>query len=233
VKSRDKVVIGSINAGWINSNLVVDLLHIMKARPERFAAYVQVENSTLVTRSRNKLVKSFLEDFDAAWLLMIDADQRLPLDAFDKLLSAAHDKDRPIVSGLVFAKFGDDVAIRPVPTIYRWTGAGFSAIDDYPLDTVLPIDGAGTGCLLIHRSVLELLRENATESQGPDWAWFVDGPIAGQWLGEDLLFSRRLASLGIPMHAHTGAICAHRKTFWLDERMHEPIRTAALAQSTN
>ena len=230
MRTRDKVVIGSVNAGLVNSNLVVDLLQIMKRRPERFHAYVQVENSTLVTRSRNKLVKAFLEETDAAWLLMIDVDQRLPLEVFDKLVDTAHDKERPIVSGLVFAKFGDDYNIRPVPTIYRWQDNGFSTIDDYPLDTVITVDAAGTGCLLMHRDVLELMRKEATAHQGPDWAWFVDGPIAGQWLGEDLLFSKRLASLNIPMHAHTGAICAHYKQFWLDDRHHTPIREAAISK---
>jgi (2R)-3-sulfolactate dehydrogenase (NADP+) len=56
------------------------------------------------------VVKTFLEETDADWLLMIDSDERLSIDAWHKLIDAAHDKDRPIVSGLVFAAFfdGDD-----------------------------------------------------------------------------------------------------------------------------
>lgn len=232
MRTRDRVVIGMVNDGSINSQLVIDLMQIIRNRPERFDSFIQVSNIGLLTRSRNVLVKNFLEQSDASWLLMMDADERLTLDTFDKLVDAAHDKDRPVISALVFAAFfDDDGALRPVPTIYRNIETGFQAIDDYPIDTVIKIDGSGTGCLLIHRDVLLTLQENATNHQGKDWAWFVDGAIEGRWFGEDLLFSKRLASLNIPLHAHTGAICAHSKQFWLDERHHLPFREAAISST--
>jgi hypothetical protein len=230
MKNKDKIAIGMVNDGSINANLVVDLLQIRGKRTEKFDCFIQVSNIGLLTRSRNLLVKNFLEQSNAAWLLMIDSDERLELKTWDKLISAAHEKDRPVVSALVFAAFfDDDVSLRPIPTIYRdLPESGLQAIDDYPIDQIIKIDAAGTGCLLIHRSVLLELQNKATENQGKDWAWFVDGAINGRWFGEDLLFSKRLASLGIPIHAHTGAICAHNKTFWLDQRHHKIFRDAAI-----
>jgi len=230
MKIKDKVAIGMVNDGSINANLVIDLIQISRKRSDRFDSFVQVSNIGLLTRSRNLLVKNFLDQTSASWLLMIDSDERLELETFDKLVNAAHDKDRPVVSALVFAAFfDDDNHLRPIPTIYRdLPESGLQAMDDYPIDEVIKVDAAGTGCLLIHRSVLLELQSKATENQGPDWAWFVDGAIAGRWFGEDLLFSKRLGSLGIPIHAHTGAICAHNKTFWLDQRHHKPFREAAL-----
>jgi hypothetical protein len=230
MKNKDKIAIGMVNDGSINANLVVDLLQIRGKRTEKFDCFIQVSNIGLLTRSRNLLVKNFLEQSNAAWLLMIDSDERLELKTWDKLISAAHEKDRPVVSALVFAAFfDDDVSLRPIPTIYRdLPESGLQAIDDYPIDQIIKVDAAGTGCLLIHRSVLLELQNKATENQGKDWAWFVDGAINGRWFGEDLLFSKRLASLGIPIHAHTGAICAHNKTFWLDQRHHKIFRDAAI-----
>jgi hypothetical protein len=230
MKNKDKIAVGMVNDGSINANLVVDLLQIRGKRTERFDCFIQVSNIGLLTRSRNLLVKNFLEQSNAAWLLMMDSDERLELETWDKLVFAAHEKDRPVVSALVFAAFFDnDVSLRPVPTIYRdLPESGLQAIDDYPIDEVIKIDAAGTGCLLIHRSVLLELQAKATENQGKDWAWFVDGAIGGRWFGEDLLFSKRLGSLGIPIHAHTGAICAHNKTFWLDQRHHKLFRDAAI-----
>lgn len=231
MKSSHKVAIGMVNDGSINANLVVDLLQIRTQRGHQMDEFFQVSNIGLLTRSRNLLVKTFLDKSKADWLLMIDADERLTIETWDKLTSAAHNKERPIVSGLVFAAFFDDEdgSLRPIPTIYReLPESGLQAIDDYPLDEVIEVDAAGTGCLLIHRSILELLQEKATENQGRDWAWFVDGAIAGRWFGEDLLFSKRLKSLGIKIHAHTGAICAHNKSFWLDNKHHRIFRDAAI-----
>lgn len=230
MKSKDKVVVGMVNDGSVDANLVIDLLQIRGKRTNRFDSFIQVSNIGLLTRSRNVLVKNFLDETNAAWLLMIDSDQRLELNTWDKLVEAADEKDRPIVSALVFAAFFDnDNALRPVPVIYRdLPNSGLQAIDDYPINKVIKIDASGTGLMLIHRSVLLTLREKATENQGKDWAWFVDGAIAGRWFGEDLLFSKRLASLGIPMHAHTGAISAHNKKFYLDNRHHKIFRDAAI-----
>lgn len=230
MKSGDKIVVGMVNDGSIDSNLVIDLLQLRGQRMDKFDSFIQVSNIGLLTRSRNVLVQNFLTQTDAKWLLMIDSDQRLPLYVWDLLTQTAHDKERPVVSGLVFAAFfNEDETLRPVPTIYRMVPErGLVALDDYPENEVIQVDAVGTGCLLIHRDVLLELQEKATENQGPNWAWFVDGAIAGTWFGEDLLFSKRLQSLNIPIHAHTGAICAHHKKFWMDERHHKHIRDAEL-----
>jgi len=222
-----------VNNGTIDSLLAQDLIHIAIDPEQRFHNLVQIANIGLTTRSRNVMVKTFLETTQAAWLLMIDSDERISLDAFKKLVNAAHDKDRPIVSGLVFAAFFDnDDALRPVPTIYAMDEEkGLQPIDAYPIDSVIEVDAVGTGCLLIHRSVLLDMQKQATENQGKDWAWFVEGAINGTYFGEDLLFSKRLKSMGYKIHAHTGAILPHHKQFWLDERHHTPMRDHAIQQN--
>jgi hypothetical protein len=107
-----------------------------------------------------------------------------------------------------------------MPTIFMDTGTGFLPLDNYAEDAVFEVDAAGTGCLLIHRSVFEKMREVADPHQGNEWCWFWDGPINGVWLGEDLMFCRRARSLGFPIHVNTAAILSHQKTYWLDERHH-------------
>lgn len=226
MKSGDKVCIGIVNDGTINALLAMDLIHIARHPLGKLDHMIQVSNIGLTTRSRNVVVKTYLETTEAQWLLLVDSDERLTLDTWFKLLDTAHHKERPIVSGLVFAAFFDNQdALRPVPTIYRLNPTnGLQPIDDYPEDEVIEVDAAGTGCLLIHRDVILDLQKNATSNQGKDWAWFVEGAIDGTYFGEDLLFSKRLKSLGYKIHAHTGAILAHQKKFWLDQRHHEPMR---------
>ena len=221
-----------VNNGTINSLLAMDLIHIAREKNGHFDHMVQVGNIGLTTRSRNVVVKTFLETTDADWLLMIDSDERLSLDTWHKLVDSAHEKDRPIVSGLVFAAFFDgDDGLRPVPTIYRMDPEkGLEAIDGYPIDELIEVDATGTGCLLIHRSVLLDMQKQTTPNQGKDWAWFVEGAIDGTYFGEDLLFSKRLKSLQYKIHAHTGAILPHHKQFWLDARHHKPIRDNAVSK---
>ena len=222
-----------VNNGTIDALLAMDLIHVAREKNGHFDHMVQVGNVGLTTRSRNVVVKTFLETTDADWLLMIDSDERLSLDAWHKLIDAAHDKDRPIVSGLVFAAFFDDHdGLRPVPTIYRMDSEkGLEAIDAYPINEIIEVDAVGTGCLLIHRSVLLDMQKQATPNQGQNWAWFVEGAIDGTYFGEDLLFSKRLKSMGYTIHAHTGAILPHHKQFWLDERHHAPMRDHAIQQA--
>lgn len=229
MKTKDKVCIGMVNNGTIDALLAIDLIHIARHPSNHFDNFVQVGNIGLLTRSRNIVVKTFLEQTDAAWLLLLDSDERLSIETWLKLCQTAHDKDRPVVSGLVFASFFNERdELEPVPTIYRQLPGGLTSMHDYPINEVIEVDAVGTGCLLIHRSVLLNMQKNATAHQGPDWAWFVEGAIDGTYFGEDLLFSKRLRSLGYPIAVHTGAILPHHKQFWLDERHHAPRREAEI-----
>ena len=219
-----------VNNGTISGLLAQDLIHIAKEKSGRFDHLVQVANIGLTTRSRNLVVKTFLETTKSQWLLMVDSDERLSVETWLKLVDSAHHIERPIMSGLVFAAFFDNKDnLRPIPTIYKMDmEKGLEAIDGYPINEIIEVDAVGTGCLLIHRDVLLDMQKQATQNQGKDWAWFVEGAINGQYFGEDLLFSKRLKSMGYKIHAHTGAILPHQKQFWLDDRHHTLMRNAAL-----
>lgn len=230
MKETDRICVGMINDGTIDANLVLDLISIAKVRNSGFDSFIQVQGKGQITRNRNKVIQEFFKQTDAQWLLFIDSDERLTKETWQKLRAAADDRDKKVISALVFADFEtENNDKRPIPTIYSHSDdGGFSCIDDYPLDTVIEIGGCGTGCLLIHRSVLELVQQNATTHQGKDWCWFIEGAINGVYFGEDLLFSKRLHQLGVKIYAHTGAICAHHKDYWLDERHHAHIRDAVI-----
>ena len=221
MKSAHKVSIGSCDSGDVNGGFAFSLIQLTQARSSRLGPFVRVKGSGLLSKQRNRLVKQFLET-NSDWLLMIDSDEQLPIAAFDKLIESAHDKERPIIAGLVFASFeiGQPYP-KPVPTIFQDAPEGFLPLNNYDKDSLFEVDAAGTGCLLVHRSVLETMQASADPHQGKDWCWFWDGPIDGIWIGEDLQFCRRVRSLGFPIYVHTGAILAHSKDYWLDDRQHD------------
>jgi GT2 family glycosyltransferase len=223
MKSAHKVSIGSCDPGIVNGAFAYRLIQLAQARSARLGPFVRVKGSGLLSKQRNRVVKQFLDGTKSDWLLLIDSDEQLSLEAFDKLLETAHDKERPVVAGLVFAGFGIEGAPypKPVPAIFQDAPEGFLPLYKYDKNSVFEIDAAGTGCLLIHRSVLEKMRETADKNQGTDWCWFWDGPVDGNWIGEDLLFCRRIRALGFPIYVNTGAILPHQKSYWLDERHHQ------------
>ncbi len=73
---------------------------------------------------------------------MLDSDEQLTVPAFDALIDTAHDKDRPIVAGLVFAGFGvpGKPYPKPVPAIFQDSDKGFLPLYKYDKNAVFEID---------------------------------------------------------------------------------------------
>lgn len=222
MKTSHKVSIGSCDPGMVNGAFAYRLIQLVQARSERLGSFVRVKGSGLLSKQRNRVVKQFLENTTSDWLLFLDSDEQLSIEAFDALIATAHDKERPVVAGLVFAGFGVVGAPypKPVPAIFQDAPEGFLPLYNYDRNSVFEIDAAGTGCLLVHRSVLQKMRDNADPNQGTDWCWFWDGPFNGEWVGEDLLFCRKIKALGFPIYVNTSAVLPHQKSYWIDERHH-------------
>lgn len=222
MKSGHKVSIGACDPGTVNAAWAYNMIQLVQVRDDKLGPFVRIKGSGLLSKLRNRVVAGFLDNTKSDWLLMIDTDEQLSVQTFDKLIQVAHDKERPVVSGLVFAAFDahKNLYPKPVPAIFAESEAGFLPLYKYDKNSVFEIEACGTGCLLIHRSVLEKMREVADPNQGNNWCWFWDGPINGEWISEDLLFSRRIRQLGFPIHVHTGAILPHQKSYWLSEEHH-------------
>ena len=222
MKSAHTVSIGACDPGTVNAAWAYTMLQLAQSRSSRLGPFIRIEGSGLLSKLRNRVVATFLDHTKSDWLLMIDTDEQLSVQAFDKLIETAHDKDRPVVAGLYFAAWdaNENLYPVPVPLIFKDTEKGFAPINDYKRNSVFEIDAAGTGCILIHRSVLEKMRETADPNQGKNWCWFWDGPINGEWISEDLLFCRKIKHLGFPIHANTGAILPHQNRYWLHEAHH-------------
>jgi hypothetical protein len=206
----------------VDTEFALSLMEIVRQRSSRISSYHCVEGTGLLSKSRNIAIKHFLDTATADWLLMIDTDQRVPLASFDLLVQTADKNKRPVVSGLVFAAVWNGLSLRPVPAIFSTQdNGGILPYDNYPKNSIVEISACGAAYLLIHRSVLEKIREMSNQDTR-DWCWFQDGPINGnRWLSEDLTFSSRINDAGFKLHAHTGATAGHHKMMWLEEPMYD------------
>lgn len=223
MRTADKVVIAWCDPGQVAGEFASSLAALVASRGERLGGLMRREGSGLLSKIRNEVVAGFLDESRAEWLWMVDSDHQLTLSAFDRLVAAAHDRAAPVVGGLYFGAFAtpQELYPAPIPVMFREQGdSGYNAIMEFPADSLVEVDAAGTGCLLIHRSALELVRAQATDDQGQNYCWFSDGPVAGMWRGEDVSFCRRLKALGVPIQVHTGAVLPHLKRYWLTAEHH-------------
>lgn len=107
----------------------------------------------LVADAQNLIVNEFInKKFE--WLFLLEHDVILPVDAFVRLNAHIRSEANPVVSGLYFTK-----SIPAEPMVYR--GRGNSYYNKFKYSDYVWADGVPTGCLLIHRSILEIMHSEA------------------------------------------------------------------------
>lgn len=163
--------------------------------------------------ARSNAVQVFLDSTDSQWLWMVDSDMGFEPDTLDRLLSAADPEHHPVVGALCYAAEIDGYdgmggfQVRPVPALFDHD---MIRITRFPRNQVIPVGATGAACLLIHRNVLEKVRQ----ADGDRWFWERETPV-GLRMGEDVSFCTRLTDLDIPVHVHTGIRTSHHKSVWI------------------
>lgn len=184
--------------------------------------------------ARNEAVRKFLQYDRADWLFWVDTDMGFRPDTVERLLEAADPETAPIVGALCFAQREEapdqlgGYRCLASPTVFDWAKAdgqyGWQVRWDYEADTLTQVDGTGSACVLIHRSVFERIEA----AYGQTWYDRIPNTFTQQLIGEDLSFCLRARQLDIPMFVHAGIPTTHFKHLWLGEaeyREQEPRRS--------
>ncbi|HEY6013468.1 MAG TPA: hypothetical protein VIU37_05665 [Candidatus Limnocylindrales bacterium] len=212
------IVIGYLHAGQISAYFTQSILGTVlydRVHGRRVAGILNEWSSANVSNARNKIVTQFLEGYAgvADWLLFIDSDMGWDPNAHERLLAVADPAKAPIVGGLCFGTSEDAL----FPTIYSMGALKDERpitmrLLDYPEDTMLRCAATGAAFVLIHRTVLEQMREAAFN---PAFPWFQETELSGQPCSEDITFCLRAGLLGMPVHVHTGVHIGHHKSHLL------------------
>lgn len=167
-----------------------------------------------IGRQRQALFDHWAEVARTDWLLWVDSDVVLDLQALRKLWLAADAAARPVLTGVYFiSKSQEGQLLRPYPSLFEHVSEHeLRFLHPLPEDEVRRVDAAGFGFLLMHCSIVPRLRA-AHPGRGL-FTETADG-LDEHFLGEDVVFFRRLQAAGIPLHAHTGAVVKHMKRFGL------------------
>jgi hypothetical protein len=222
MKDTEKITIGICSPGYVVTDFLTSLLDVARSQ-KQLGQFISLQGSGVISRLRNQVVATFMEKTTDDWLLQIDTDQRFTVNDFKKLIAAADAKKRPIVSAVVHG--GWDVGkpyLEPVPCIFKMgKDSGLYALHDYEPDTIVEVDAAGTGAILVHRSVFERFQKEADQThQGNKWCYYQDMPLHQEWIGEDLLWCIRAKSFGYKIYAHTGVQMEHQRKQWIGKVQH-------------
>lgn len=222
-----RVVIAYIHPGQVSAYFLEGMLATVlldQNTERRIQTVLQDWSSANVSQSRNKLTAKFLDDYDAEWLLWIDADMAWKPEDVYRLIDSADREKRPVVGGLCFGAFHD----RLFPTIYLWGETETGKLvtyrpDDYPRGALLPVAATGAAFLLIHRDVLNKVRAHGFSKTFP---WFQETEYQGDPVGEDLTFCLRAAQLSIPVFVNTAVRIGHHKSTVLTEDVFDAQRSS-------
>lgn len=110
--------------------------------------------------SRNLIAGDFLKS-KSDWLFWIDSDTLVPAGALERMLGLG----KTLVSGLYYGKHGEHP-----PIAYFQQNGAYVPLDKYTKwekGEIIPIDSAGMGCALTHRSVFEDIMQNYEVLQVP------------------------------------------------------------------
>lgn len=173
-------------------------------------------NGNQIARQRQSLFDYWADLSNSEWLLWVDSDIVIDQNIVKMLWDAADKKTKPIITGTYFVSGeNEQTLMEPVPALYQETGDEFQTKVVHPLpnNQIIPVDIAGFGLMLMHRSIIDPVRKAAEgysvfgEKQNP----------GAKFVSEDVAFCRYLKKAGIQLHAHTGAIVPHMKKFSFDK----------------
>jgi hypothetical protein len=121
--------------------------------PCNWSSSSQTPIGFLTPDAQNIIVKEVMEK-GFEYLFLLEDDVVPPADLFLILNEHMRELKTPLISGLVYVKPGLFQSNRLEPMIYR--GRGNGAFFDWKLGDQVWADGVPTGCLLIHRSLLQV-----------------------------------------------------------------------------
>lgn len=187
--------------------------------------YVAIEASGNLAKARNRLVVEFLDHHpECDWLWFCDTDMVFPPDTLHRLVARATECDVKILGALCVIVTAEGA----VPTMFVPDDKAVTRVMlDYVDNQVAQVAATGTGCLLVHRSVLEDMRAKANGSANAWFGYDIHTTDAGEWvLGEDISFCLRAGEAGHATHVDTTMHVGHHKgpkVWWPEDVRSNPV----------
>lgn len=214
---KDTVTIGWCDNGTTDGKFTEGIAGALVSGPGLgmpFHTTIRVQGNQ-IGRQRQILFDHWADKIKSDWLLWVDSDIFLNPDALKKLWQTADKINRPVVSGVYFiSKENEGSLMSPFPCLFNDVSEyQIQYLHPLPNNEVVKVDNAGFGFVLMHKSIVPKMRK---AHAGKGMFMETGDGQDDHFIGEDIIFFRRMKAAGIPLHAHTGAIVQHIKRFNLD-----------------
>jgi glycosyltransferase involved in cell wall biosynthesis len=194
--------------------------------------HISKYSSANISSARNDAVSDFLAMARVPeWLWFVDADMEFEPTVVDELIRSAYvdgERKADIVGGLCFGAHHGDLFATLYGLVDNDGDIRAIRYDEYPEDSMFQVAATGAACLLIHRSVLERIRDHGFNKSYP---WFQETELSGRPCGEDFTFCLRAGALGIPVWVNTGVKVGHMKAQMLTEAIYAKQRAEKKAKA--
>jgi hypothetical protein len=218
IQPKETVAIGWCDNGLVDGKFTEGLMTAVitgGANKMPIATSIRVQGNQ-IGRQRQVLFDYWADKLKTDWLLWVDSDIVLTAEVMQKLWATADKHHRPVVSGVYFiSKENEGALMKPYPVLFNDVSKfEIQYVHPLPDNEVIQCDSAGFGLVLMHKSVV-----NAMRSTHPGQSMFTetaDSSNDDEFIGEDIVFFRKMKQAGVPLHAHTGARVKHMKRFSLD-----------------
>lgn len=216
IGKKEKICIGWIDGGTVHTGFAASIAQILLHRSSLIDTVV-CSSSAYLSDNRNTMVKTFLENSSADWLLSLDSDICVTLGSIDEVIRLA-DKDKyPVVGGKYFLPIRDNLYVSA--TTWDLSNPGqYSWVMNY--DQKVPLENlhaVGLGYALVHRSIFENVAKMYPDNPKP---WFQDEwrSDLGTWVSDDINFFEKVHKTGsVNVTLCTSATSEHIKTFRVSE----------------
>jgi hypothetical protein len=211
MNKKEKIAIGWCDNGITDGSFTESLVNIVLNSSKggwEISETVRVQGNQIAVQ-RQTLIDYWFNNFKSDWLLCVDSDICLNMDAVKKIFDTANKNTHKIVSGIYFiAKEYNGSLPIIMPCIFDDVNDNLIKYHHpLPKESIIKVDCAGLGFVIIHRSVIKKLKDD----YGSNSFLFSEIYEHGSVLGEDISFFRKCKKTNIPVYAHTGAIVKHIK----------------------
>lgn len=217
IDESETVTLAWCDGGSVEGKFAEGLAALLLTGPSngiKIHASIRVQGSQ-ISRQRQVVFDNWADNIKTDWLLWVDSDIVVTVDAVKKLWQTADPSTAPVVSGVYFiSKTEVNSLTEPYPAIfYDVDEHTIQYVHPLPNNEVIKVDSAGFGFVLMHKSIVPKLRKNANKRN----LFMETGDEKDEhFVGEDIVFFRKMKEVGVPLYAHTGALVRHIKRLSLD-----------------
>ncbi len=220
-KKDETITLGWIDNGSTDGKFTEGLMHTVlektNSKNVKIHNFLRVQGNQ-IGRQRQVLFDAWANELKTDWLLWVDSDIVLTQEALIKIWEFADKDNVPVISGVYFVSVeNEQTMMMPMPCIFiDKEDYKLECIHPLPEDKLVPIDCSGMGFILMHKSIISKLK-----TKYPKESLFAEeNGIGDKFISEDVMFFRKLRSVGVKSYAHTGAIVQHMKRFSFDKNFY-------------